>query len=211
MMKYFNSRCLNIILLVFIFCSFADAQNKGEHYYYYISTKQFKDYSFNNMSDTCQLLYIDYTRKAFQIGRCWDFQKDLPEIVSLTSSGKISYRNNILYCFDRKLNRTYKFKYINSYTIEALNYTFDFVRGTRLYLHVKESENSYFSALQNIKNLFATMYWKNGIRNGVFYWRNDEDIKIIYYKNNIALDSVITTMSDKNSTIKIQNFMKIYN
>ncbi len=199
-----------VTIVLFIFSSLLINAQYKEEFYYYIITKELNDHLQCSSSDTCQMFHVNHVDKTFYIGRCWDFQEDLPEIVSTTSMGKISLKNNILYCYDKRLNRTYKFKYINSYTIEALNHTADFVKGKRLYLHVQQSENTYFRALVSIKDLFTLGYWKNGIRNGVFYWRNDDCHKYIYFKNNIALDSVITSVSDKNSTVKIQNFIKLH-
>lgn len=205
---YKHLKILKLVLFIFS-VAFIYAQ-KNEEFYYYLITKDLNDHLQRSSSDTCHIFHVNQLDKTFYIGCCWDFQDDLPEIVSITSNGKIRFKNDTLYCYDKKLRRTYKFKYTNSYTIETLNHTKDFLKGMRLYLHVQQSENTYFRALVSNKDLFRLNYWKSGIRNGVFYWRNNECHKYIYFKNNIALDSVITSVSDKDAVVKIQNFMKLY-
>lgn len=181
-----------------------------EKYYYYFSNNQIKRNKTLSIVDTCQALELSYKDNEFALGKAYDFEGDIPRGINAISIGKVTHKKDMIFCYDKRLDRKYKFKQLNPYTIEVLNHTAVFVKGTRLYLHVKNCKDGYFSAFYNINDIINSDYWKNGIRNGVFYWREDENQKIIYYKNNIALDSLITSISDKNSAIKIQNFIKLY-
>lgn len=199
-----------IFQLVFVLSLVNAKAQTNEDIYYYLTSHQLNSFRNDNKSDTCQIFHINHIDKTFYIGRCWDFNGVTPEISNITSSGKTILKNGILLCIDKRINRTYRFKYVDYYTLEVLNNTAEFAKNKRLYLHVHNSENLDYKAISNIKDLFTNEYWNNGKRNGIFYWRKNDCHKYIFYRNNIGIDSIFTSVSDTLSTTKIHRFMNKY-
>ena len=169
----------SLFTIIIVIVSNSFSQN-CEKYYYYFSKNQINRNKNLSIVDTCQVLEISCLYNEFALGKAYEFEGDTPCGINAISIGKVTHKKNLILCYDKRLKRKYKFKQLNPYTIEVLNHTAVFVKGTKLYLHVKDCEDEYFSAFYDINDIINSEYWKNGIRNGLFYWKKIENQKIIY-------------------------------
>ena len=123
------------------------------------------------------------------------------------SYGKVDFRNNIICCYDKDLDRIYRFVKRNDYTIEALNHTAIFKKGQRLYAHISTSSTGQsFKAFLYPSDLVHSTYWKTGIREGIHRYIDRGNDKLIMYKNDKAIDSLIIT----EDSLALKSFLEKY-
>ena len=193
---------------------FNNILSQSELYYYFYTSEQIEHNIKNNRHEVCNMLNINEDDNTFSVGEVIDFETVdgiYPTVVQAISFGKVRYCNDIILCHDKRLNRTYKFKRINKDVVEVLNHTSVFVKGTKLYLHLQSDEkaNSY-RAFYNPKDLITSNYWKTGIRNGVFTITKPPETTLIYYENNVAIDSVRYNHEDSTSFMLRDQFLQRY-
>jgi len=203
-----------IIFISMIFC-FNNMFSQSELYYYFYTPEQIESNIKNNRHEVCNMLWINEDDNIFGIGEVVAFEAVEginPTVIQAISFGKFRCYNNIILCRDKRLNRTYRFKKIDEDVIEALNHTAVFVKGTKLYLHLQEDKkaNSY-RAFYNPKDLITSNYWKTGIRNGVFTITKPPETTLIYYKNNVAIDSIRYNHEDSSFVLRDQFLQRYYN
>ena len=188
--------------------------SQNELYYYFYTPEQIESNIKNNRHEVCNVLYINERNSTFGIGEVTAFEaveRIHPIEFQAISFDKVRYYNDIILCYDKRLNRTYRFKKIDEYVIEALNHTAVFVKGTKLYLHYRgdDKANSY-QAFYKPEDLITSNYWKTGIRNGVFKITKPPETTLIYYKNNLAIDSVRYNYEDSTSLVLRNQFLQRY-
>ena len=201
----------NLIILVLLIYTFPVVYSQDEKYYYFFTDAQIKENIELNRLKSCQVLEIinsDFflcTAIAFGGGGI------VPTVHKCISVGKVKLIDNVLYCFDKRLNRTYKFKQIDVYTLEALNHTAVFVKGTKLYLHLGSVSGKGYRAFFQANDLIKSVYWKTGIKNGInIYYDDDKSEKLFYYRNNIIIDSIALSYCDSTYNLKRIEFIKKY-
>jgi hypothetical protein len=204
---------LRIFLFLFLLFS-SNVLLHSEQYYYFYTSKQIKDNIRNNKHRYCRVLYIDEEDRTFALGDVSNFDNAgiTPTTILGISIGHVRIAKNIIYCFDKRLKRTYKFKRINFYEIEALNHTAVFVKGTKIYLHYQETQEMVFQAFYKPIDLIYSNYWKTGIKNGIFsrYYFNTKSETLFSFKNNILLDSIQYSINDSISLSKKNKFLECY-
>ena len=195
-----------------IFC-FNNMLSQNERYYYFYTPEQIESNNKSKRHGVCNMLYINEDDSRFCIGEVVEFGHAgfNPTVIQAISFDKFRYYNDIILCYDKRLNRTYRFKKIDEYVIEALNHTAVFVKGTKLYLHLQSDEkaNSY-RAFYNPEDLITSNYWKTGIRNGVFKITRPSETTLIYYENNVAIDSIRHNYADSTSFVLRDQFLQRY-
>lgn len=180
------------------------AQNS---YYYFYTPQQQKSNQTKNKHEVCEILNID--KNHFIIGTVIEFDEEdvEPIVIQGISYGKVDFRNNIICCYDKDLDRIYRFVKRNDYTIEALNHTAIFKKGQRLYAHISTSSTGQsFKAFLYPSDLVHSTYWKTGIREGIHRYIDRGNDKLIMYKNNKAIDSLIIT----EDSLALKSFLKKY-
>jgi len=187
---------------------------QSELYYYFYTPEQIEHNIKKKRHEVCNMLYINEDDNTFAIGEVNYFEPVegiYPTVVQAISFGKVRYYKDIILCHDERLNRTYRFNRINKDVVEALNHTAVFVKGTKLYLHLQSDEkaNSY-RAFYNPKDLITSNYWKTGIRKGVFTITKPPETTLIYYENNVAIDSVRYNHEDSTSFVLRDMFLQRY-
>jgi len=216
-----------IISISMIFC-FNNVLSQSRQYYYFYTPEQIESNIKNNRHVVCNMLCIDeyggtfvegggtFVKgdSTFVIGEVVEFEtvgRISPTVVQIISFGKLRYYNDTILCYDKRLNRTYRFKKIDGDVIEALNHTAVFVKGTKLYLHLQSDAkaNSYY-AFYNPEDLITSNYWKTGIRNGVFRITKSPETTLIYYENNVVIDSVRYNYGDSTSFVLRDQFLQRY-
>jgi hypothetical protein len=205
-----------ILFISMIFC-FNNLLSQSERYYYFYTPEQIESNIKNKRHEVCNVLNIDERRDStFYIGEVVEFGTVggiHPTVIQAISFGKFRYYKDIILCHDKRLNRTYRFKKINEYVIEALNHTAVFVKGTKLYLHLQEDgkANSFY-AFYKPEDLITSNYWKTGIRNGVFTMTKTKpwETTLIYYENNLAIDSVRYNHTDSTNLVLRDQFLQRY-
>lgn len=208
-MKQFHLYLTGFLLLFEV--TIINAQ-RGEYYYFYFNSKQITDYSNVKTVDTCQLLHLNQEFKEFCIGKGNDFCGSIPLSIECMSFGKYYFKNDTLICYDKYLNRIYKFKQLNPYTIEAIKHTAVYVKGTKIYLHVLDSDSVDFRAsYYDFGELINSDYWKTGTRDGMFWYWNSSETILRYFQNDVVIDSIIINEEDTMYEIKRNNFLKKYN
>jgi len=207
-----NNRCLIAVLIWFIGQIFINAQ-KGQSYFYYFNPQQIIENAKLKRIESCQVFLLNYDdENSFCLGKGTNLNfENVPEIINAVSCGKVYFKLDTLYCYDKLLNRMYIFKKLNSNTIEVVNNTAEFVKGTKLYLHVYHSEKEFFYAFYNLNDLIHSDYWKTGVRNGFNYMCNGTDSQVKFYQNNQVIDSILFNNLDSASTNQRLNFFKKYN
>jgi len=201
-----------IILISIVFC-FNNILSQSERYYYFYTPEQIEYNIKNNWHEVCNVFYIDEAESTFGYGKIMEFYEktEYPSVFNLISFGKVRYNNNIIFCYDKRLNRTYKFKQIDKYVVEVLNHTAVFVKGTKLYLHYQEDEKAKsYSAFYKINDLIKSDYWKTGIKNGVFKIIRPPETTLIYYENDIVVDSVRYNHHDSTRFAMKNQFLQRY-
>ena len=188
--------------------------SQSDRFYYFYTPEQIESNIKNNRHEVCNVLNINEYNNTFTIGEVIEFESVSgidPIGIQAISFGKFRYYNDIILCHDKRLNRTYRFKKIDKYVIEASNHTAVFVKGTKLYLHLQSDEkgNSYH-AFYNHEDLITSNYWKTGIRNGVFKITKPPETTLIYYENNVAIDSVRYNYVDSTSFVLRDQFLQRY-
>jgi len=186
--KVIKSKRLVVIILLIFTLSVLNSQNLK--YYYYYTEAQIKENTELNRHETCQVLALEDSE--FILGTVIAFYHNgiIPTGFDCISIGKYKFINDILYCYDKNLNRTYKFKQLDFYTLEALNHTAVFVKGDKIYLHLCNSDTFGYSAFYELDDLIQSDYWKTGVKDGI-HVKYENDTKILYYyQNNILVDSV---------------------
>ena len=201
-----------IIFISMIFC-FNNMLSQSERYYYFYTPEQIESNNKSKRHGVCNMLYINEDENYFGIGEVVGFNHECiyPTGVQAISFDKFRYYNDIILCYDKRLNRTYRFKKIDEYVIEALNHTAVFVKGTKLYLHLQSDKkaNSYH-AFYNPEDLITSVYWKTGIRNGVFTITKPPETTLIYYENNVAIDSIRYNHGDSTNFVLRDQFLQRY-
>jgi len=187
--------------------------SQSELYYYFYTPEQIESNIKNNRHGVCNVLYIDERDSIFTIGEIAEFYHGgiEPSLFLAISFDKFRYYNDTILCHDKRLNRTYRFKKIDGDVIEALNHTAVFVKGTKLYLHYQnDGKGNSYHAFYNHKDLITSNYWKTGIRNGVFTITKSPETTLIYYEDNVAIDSVRYNYGDSTSFVLRDKFLQRY-
>ncbi len=198
-----------IVIIILLVKTLLAAYSQDVKYYYFYTEAQIKENIKLNRHKSCQVLEIENT--DFFLGTVIEFGESGidPTVLNCISVGKVNQINNVLYCVDKKLNRTYKFKQLDYYTIEALNHTAVFVKGTKLYLHLGSVSGKAYRAFLQAHDLIKSDYWKTGIRNGIqIYYDDNFSEKLVYYQDNISIDSIALSYSDSAFKEKRLNFIK---
>ena len=181
-------KLITILLLTCIL----QAVYSQEKYYYFYTYEQLKENAELNRHVSVSHLCLEGD-STFAICSGNPFG----DLVSLycISMGTVKQIDDVLHLYDKYLNRTYRFRQIDFYTLEALNHTAVFVQGTKLYLHsyMSKSYREYYNAFINFDDLIKSDYWRTGVKNGIHGWQdnNTYTLKLLYYQNNILVDSVI--------------------
>lgn len=189
--------------------TFLITYSQDERYYYFYTDAQLKANIDLNRHKSCQVLHLENSN--FFLCTAIQFDGISPNVFDCISIGTVKSINNVFYCFDKNLNRTYKFKQIDFYTLEALNHTAVFVKGTKLYLQLGSVSGTGFRAFFQNSDLIKSDYWKTGIKNGIhMYWYDENIEKLYYYQNNIIKDSITLSNCDSTYTEKKFKFIKKY-
>ena len=203
-----------IIFISAIFC-FNNMLSQGDLYYYFYTPGQIESNIKNKRHEVCNMLYINEDDNTFTIGEVLEFEtveRIYPTVIQAISFGKVRYYNDIILCHDKRLNRTYRFKKVDEDVIETLNHTAVFVKGTKLYLHLQnDAKANSYRAFYNPKDLITSNYWKTGIRNGVFTIIKPPETTLIYYKNNVAIDSIRYNHENSSFVLRDQFLQRYYN
>ena len=177
-----------ILLLV---CLLPAAYSYDVKCYTFYTDAQIKRNLELNKHEVCWMLKLENSN--FFISNDFDPNSNVFGIISFGSVKRI---DDVLYCYDRELNRTYRFRETDLYTLEALNHTALFVQGTKLYLHMyfrtgNDLPEQSYAAYYHTDDLIYSDYWKTSVKNGIYEYHNfDNKNGIYYYRNNIPLDSV---------------------
>lgn len=193
-MKYrsviFKCNHIKVIMLLLSLCilSAAYSQNPNQKFYFFYTDEQIKKNAESNRYISSQVLTIEDS--DFSICEGNPFGELV--IMNCISVGSVKLIDDVLYCYDERLNRTYRFRQIDFYTLEALNHTAVFLQGTKLYLHlyISQSGSDFYAAFYRSDDLIKSDYWKTGIRNGIYSYQNNNIVKLHYYQNNILTDSI---------------------
>jgi hypothetical protein len=197
----------SLIFLLFSICTFSIAYSQNERYYYFFTDAQIKENIELDRLKSCQVLEI--IKSDFFLCTVIAFGAIAPKSHDCISVGKVKLIDNVMYCYDRRLNRTYKFKQIDFYTLEAMNHTAVFVKGTKLYLHLGSASGKGFRAFFQNSDLIKSDYWKTGVKNGIhMYFDDNKSEQLIYYRNNIIIDSITFSYSDSTYIEKRIKFLK---
>jgi hypothetical protein len=209
-----------IILVSLIFCC-NNIFSQSEQYYYFYTPEQI-EYNINNSRhDACNVLYINEQNGIFAIGKVTEFDAVsgiYPRVVEAVSIGKIKHKNNNIICrvnhgecLSKKYGKTYIFNKTDKYAVETMNHTAVFSKGTNLYLHFQDDGkgNTFFAFYEPV-DLITSDYWKTGIRNGVFMIEKSPRTTLIYYENNIAIDSVRYNFNDSTTFATRDRFLERY-
>jgi hypothetical protein len=197
-----------IVIIILLVKTLLAVYSQDAKYYYFYTDAQIEENIKLNLHKSCQVLKIENT--DFFLGTVIEFGGSgiVPTVLNCISVGKVNQINNVLYCIDKKLNRTYIFKQLDFYTIEALNNTAIFVKGTKLYLHLGSVSGKAYRAFLQADDLIKSDYWKTGIRNGIqIYYDDNFSEKLIYYRDNISIDSIALSYSDSAFKEKRLNFI----
>ena len=202
----------NLLIIILLIHTFPTVYSQDERYYYFYTDAQIKENIELNRHKSCQVLQLK--NSDFFLCTVLSFGESgiKPTTLDCISYGKVKLINNVFYCFDKRLNRTYKFKQIDFHTLEAMNHTAVFVKGTKLYLHLGGSVSGKgFRAFFQASDLIKSDYWKTGIKNGIhMYWEDNNIEKLFYYRNKIIIDSITLSNSDSAYNQKRNNFLKQY-
>ena len=184
-----KSKLIILLLLVCILPVAYSQYERGEKSYFFYTDAQIKENVELNRHNSCQILRFEYD--SFALGTDYGFYSEHKDI-HLISTGTVKLIDDVLYCYDKELNRTYKFRQIDFYTLEALNHTAVFVQGTKLYLHHYLTwSGQQYSAFYHPDGLIKSDYWKTGVRNGIYNYDDvDNKIGLYYYRDNIPADSI---------------------
>lgn len=178
-----------------------------DSYYYFYTPQQTKSNQAKNKHEVCEIIHIG--EDEFVIGKVIEFDEEKIEPIGIQaiSYGKVDFRNNIICCYDKDLDRIYRFVKRNAYTIEALNHTAIFKKGQRLYAHISTSSTGQsFTAFLYPNDLVHSTYWKTGIREGIHKYVDRGNNKLIMYKNDKAIDSLIIT----EDSLALKSFLEKY-
>jgi hypothetical protein len=198
-----------VLILLLLLLTIAIAYSQDERYYYYFTEAQIKENIELNRLKSSQVLHFE--NSDFFLGTAIDFQGIIPTTLDCISIGKFKLINDIIYCFDKRLNRIYKFKQIDFYTLEAMNHTAVFVKGTKLYLHMGSISGKGYRSFYDASDLIKSDYWKTGIKNGIhIFYDDNKSEKLLYYRNNILKDSIALFYRDSAFNEKRTNFLKRY-
>ena len=203
-----------IIFILTIFC-FNNLFAQRDLYYYFYTPEQIESNIKNKRHVVCNMLYINEDDNSFTVGEVLEFEtveRIYPTVIQAMSFGSVRYYNDIILCHDKRLNRTYRFKKIDEDVIETSNHTAVFVKGTKLYLHLQtDAKANSYRAFYKPKDLITSNYWKTGIRNGVFTIIKPPETTLIYYKNNIAIDSIRYNHENSSFVLRDQFLQRYYN
>ena len=192
---------------------FNNMRSQNDSYYYFYTPEQIESNIKNKRHEVCNLLYIDECNNTFSIGEVIEFDIEgvTPLGIQAISFDKFRYYNDTIVCHDKRLNRTYRFKKTDEYVIEVLNHTAVFVKGTKLYLHLqRDKKANSFHAFYKPEDLITSNYWKTGIRNGVFTITKPPETTLIYYENNVAIDSIRYNHADSTRFVLEDQFLQRY-
>ena len=202
-------------IIILLISALHTTYSQEHKYYYFYTDAQIKENTELNKHQSCQVLSLENSN--FCIGTVLEFKALSPSVMSCISFGKFKQINDILYCFDTILNRTYKFRQTDFYSLEAMNHTAVFVKGSRLYLHSCENpaaiyveDYCYYGVFFDFSDLINSDYWKTGIKNGFHIHSNKNMEKIYYYSNNIPVDSIILIPKDSANFEKRLFFVERY-
>jgi hypothetical protein len=199
----------NFIIILLLIYTFPVVYSQDQRYYYFYSDAQIKENIELNRHKSCQVLHLE--NSDFFLCTVLEFDGITPSTLDCISIGTVKLINNALYCFDKRLNRTYKFKQIDFYTLEAMNNTAVFVKGTKLYLHLGSVSGKGFRAFFQANDLIKSDYWKTGNKNGInIYYDDNKSEKLFYYRNNIIVDSIAISYCDSTYNEKRIEFIKKY-
>jgi hypothetical protein len=199
----------NLIILLLLTYNIPMVFSQDESYYYFFTDAQIKENIELNRIKSCQVLH--FQNSDFFLCTAIDLTGIRPNVLDCISFGKFKLINNVIYCFDKRLNRTYKFKQIDFYTLEAVNHTAVFIKGTRLYLHCGSISGKGFRSFYKANDLIKSDYWKTGIKNGIhIFYDDNKSEKFLYYRDNIIIDSIALSYRDSVFTEKRVNFLKRY-
>jgi hypothetical protein len=118
----FYSIFLFLLLFIDVF------SQKSKNYYFYFSKEQLIS-NLRTIEHTCNVFFFDENKNIFYIGTVleFDLNRTTPQGIDAISIGKFYYKNGLIICYDKKLNRIYKFKKIDNYAVKAMNHTAVFV------------------------------------------------------------------------------------
>ena len=203
-----------IIILTFIFIPFSieDISSQSMRYYYFYTPEQIENNLKNNSHDYCRVLCIDESDDTFILGDVigFDHENIEPTVFQAISTGSVNSIQEVIHCFDKQLNRTYRFRVVNQYTLEVLNHTEVFVKGTKIYLHYQSANGMCYKAFFLPRDLIYSNYWKTGIKNGIFTFLHLGEEEMYYYKDNILVDSIQFSINDSTNYFRRDNFLKRY-
>lgn len=149
-------------------------------------------------SDSMIHILLDFGSGKFEIFEIWpsiedeidSFESELflnehasPLVISEPfSEGTVVMKNNVISCYDPKLDRIYRFEEIDQYTIQSIKSTAIFKKGELLKITSK---------IDKSKNIHMNMTWKDGKKNSIWRtWLNDSILKMVLYKQGEAIDSM---------------------
>ena len=149
-------------------------------------------------NDSIINIHFDFDLGKFEIYNLWpsledeidSFESELflsghssPLVISeLFSEGTVVKKNNVISCYDPKLDRIYRFEVIDQYTIQSIKSTAIFKNGELLKITSK---------IDKSKNIHMNMTWKDGKKNSIWRtWLNDSILKMVLYKQGEAIDSM---------------------
>lgn len=178
-----------IITAIVCMINFILVNAKQREEYYFYTQKQIEENRIYGKHRHYGIISFDFNSNLFYIGNADDREEMID--ISAISSGAIYRKNNNIICYDKRLNRNYIFKKIDKYSIEVLNNTAVFNKGTKFYLSKMESEDGSYTAYFNEEDLINSNYWKTGNKNGIWTFLNSKQIKLVYFELNTPKDSVI--------------------
>ena len=174
-------------------------------FYYYTQT-DITNNIVNNKHERYNLISINLSDNVFVIGKMVIFS-DLHDVKAIAFGRNVKLCHDTLYCSDIVSHTVFKFKFINTYTIETLNNTAIFKKGERFYLHESEMPNGQsFKAFLYPSDLVHSTYWKTGIREGIHRYIDRGSDKLIMYKNDKAIDSLVVT----EDSLALKSFLEKY-
>ena len=205
-------KLITILLLTYVL-QIVYSQRSDKIYYFYTDDQIKENAELNR--HVWQFLFIDDS--DFVIGTSGPNAYEEGGGACGISAGTVKLIDDILYLYDKELNRTYRFRQIDFYTLEALNHTAVFVQGIKLYLHyyVAPLGREYYTVFFQRDDLLNSTYWKTGIKNGIHSYLdyNTRSETYYYYQNNIMTDSITIPYfynRDYESMEKKINFVERY-